>query len=150
MSGSVFGGLNGLLHTFVHTHAPHTPAEFYLVSMIGALLFAGAGYMIGLARDRQMPAGVRATADVHIANLGSGSSFPIYLLMPLVPFDEHLLAALAQSWFTVALAGFIGAGITLRSLWRRPQAGWPHAGCSYRPLPSGNANTRQRAYADLR
>ena len=87
--------------------------------------------------------------------------------MPLIPFDEDLLAPLAQSWFTVALAGIIGAGITLRSLWYGPHAAQPAGLAEARKngLPAdGNDNdgtgnganagtdskASQRAYADLR
>ena len=139
MNGSAIGGLHGLLHELVHTHAPHTPAEFYLVSLIGALLFAGLGAMISFSRNRSI------LPDLGIANLSSGSSFVIYLLMPLVPFDEDLLAPLAQSWFTVALAGIIGASITLRSLWRGPQTTRPPGFAS-----PDRASPQRRAYADFR
>lgn len=125
MSNSVIGGLHGTLHELVHTHAPHTPAEFYLLSLIGALLFASAGAVIALIRGRARSGDGGASSDISlsnlsISNLSSGSSFVIYLLMPLVPFDEDLLLPLAQSWFTVALAGIIGASISVRSLWRQP------------------------------
>ena len=135
MSNSVIGGLHSTLHEFVHTHAPHTSAEFYLLSLIGALLFAGAGMALALVRSRTRSGsgglgdGALGSGNVgnggvgtgfNISNLSSGSSFVIYVLMPFVPFDEDLLAPLAQSWFTVALAGIIGAGIMVRSLWRHP------------------------------
>lgn len=125
MSNSVIGGLHGTLHELVHTHAPHTPAEFYLLSLIGALLFASAGAEIALIRGRTRSGDGGASSDISfsnlsISNLSSGSSFVIYLLMPLVPFDEDLLLPLAQSWFTVALAGIIGASISVRSLCRQP------------------------------
>ena len=139
MNGSAIGGLHGLLHELVHTHAPHTPAEFYLLSLIGALLFAVVGAIISFSRHRNV------LPDLSITNLSSGSSFVIYVLMPLVPFDEDLLVPLAQSWFTVALAGIIGASITLRSLWRGPQATRPPGFA-----PPGRNNSHQRAYADFR
>lgn len=125
MSNSVIGGLHGALHELMHTHAPHTPAEFYLLSLIGALLFASAGAVIVLIRGRTRSGdggawSNRSLSNLSISNLSSGSSFVIYLLMPLVPFDEDLLLPLAQSWFTVALAGIIGASISVRSLWRQP------------------------------
>lgn len=137
MSSSAIGGLHGLLHELVHTHAPHTSEEVYLLSMIGAVVFAGVGALVSFLRNRNV------LTDLNIANLSSGSSFVIYVLMPLVPFDGDLLAPLAQSWFTVALAGIIGASITLRSLWRGSQAARPPG-----LAPSGAYTLRHRAYAD--
>lgn len=137
-NGSALGGLHSLLQELVHTHAPHTPAEFYLLSLIGALLFAGMGAIISFSRNRSI------LSDLSIANLSSGSSFVIYLVLPLVPFDEDLLVPLAQSWFTVALAGIIGATITLRSLWRGPRIRRPAGSIESR------LHARQRMYANSR
>lgn len=142
MSTSAIGGLHGFLHELVHTHAPHTPAEFYLLSLIGAVLFAGVGAAISLSRRRGRAENGSAHSGFTIANLSSGSSFVIYILMPLVPFDEDLLAPLAQSWFTVALAGIIGASITLQSLWRGPRPAQPPGMAEARDVapPCGTAN----------
>lgn len=143
MSTSAIGSLHDFLQDFVHTHAPHTSEEFYLLSLIGALLFAGTGRLLPLIRHKRHPLrrpfsgksqaynngpgnSGQIPAGVSIANLSSGSSFVIYLIMPLVPFDGDLLAPLAQSWFTVALAGIIGASITLRSLWHGPHGAQHH------------------------
>ena len=60
---------------------------------------------------------------VHIVTQGgSGATFPVFLLMPFVPFDDHLMAAMAQSWVTVGLAGLLGAGVTLYGLFQAPHA----------------------------
>lgn len=106
MNSSGISGLHGFLHDLVHACAPHTPTEFYLLSLIGALMFAALGKAISLYRRRR----ARTQAGSAIAHLGSSSSFVIYLILPLVPFDEDLLLPLGQSWLTVALAGIIGAG----------------------------------------
>jgi len=164
LSTSAIGGLHGFLHELVHTHAPHTPAEFYLLSLIGAVLFAGVGAAISLSRRRGRAGNGSAHSGFTIANLSSGSSFVIYILMPLVPFDEDLLAPLAQSWFTVALAGIIGASITLQSLWRGPHPAQPPGVAGTRDVtpPGGTASrgtsigapadteTGQRAFAGRR
>lgn len=131
MSTSAIGNLQGVLHDFVHAHAPHTPAEFYLLSLMGAVIFAALGKAISLYRRRRAQHGNAPANRGHtevgstIAYLGSGSSFVIFVIMPLVPFDEDLLLPLNQSWLTVALAGIIGAGITLRSLWGEPDRSPP-------------------------
>lgn len=56
-----------------------------------------------------------------ITQAGSGASFPTFVMMPFVPFDADLMTTLTQSWFTVALAGLIGAGVSIYSLWHQPK-----------------------------
>jgi hypothetical protein len=86
----------------------------YGLTILCGLLFAGIGaahsYMKG-----------RGFQFVHVVTQGgSGATFPTFLLMPFVPFDSHLMAAMAQSWVTVGLAGLLGAGVTLYGLFQLP------------------------------
>ena len=52
---------------------------------------------------------------------GSGATFPTFVLLPFVPFDqEHLLQTMEQSWVMVGIAGLLGAGVTISGLWMLP------------------------------
>jgi hypothetical protein len=102
------------LTDFIHSYAPHTEQALYGLTLISAMIFAVLGSLIAIGRGK----------GFHLANTftqaGSGATFPTFLLMPLVPFDEHLMAAMAQSWVMVGLAGLLGAGVTLSGLWMLP------------------------------
>ena len=99
---------------FVHNNAPHSAEAVYALTLLSALAFAVVGTLIAVARGK----------GFHLVNTftqaGSGSTFPTFLLMPFVPFDEHLMEAMAQSWVMVGLAGLLGAGVTLSGLWKLP------------------------------
>jgi hypothetical protein len=54
------------------------------------------------------------------ANFGSGSTFPVFIMMPFVPYDEHLIETMKQAWISVGAAGLIGAGVTIYGLFQLP------------------------------
>ena len=86
----------------------------YGITIISGLLFAA----IGAVHSWLKGCGFQLA---HVATQGgSGATFPVFLLMPFVPFDDHLMAAMAQSWVTVAIAGLLGAGVTLFGLFQAP------------------------------
>ena len=99
---------------FIHENAPHSAEALYALTLVSALIFAALGTCIALGRGK----------GFHLANTftqaGSGATFPTFMLMPFVPFDEHLMSAMAQSWVMVGLAGFLGAGVTISGLWMLP------------------------------
>lgn len=99
---------------FIHNNAPHSAEALYACTLLSALAFAVIGTIIAFVRGK----------GLHLVNTftqaGSGSTFPTFVLMPFVPFDEHLMEAMAQSWVMVGLAGVLGAGVTLSGLWKLP------------------------------
>ena len=95
----------------IHQIAPHSDLDFYIWNWGCGLLFAVIGGLIAHYRHKsfQLP---------HLLAHGSGgATFPTFLWMPFVPFDPHLSQAIYSSWVNVALAGLIGMGVTLYSLW---------------------------------
>ena len=111
----------------LHSIVPHTDTALYGCTMACALAFAVVGSIMSMRRHR------RISGMMAIAQAGSGASFPVFILLPLVPYDPDILEALTEnSWVTVALAGLIGAGAAIYSLWHHPggktengvEAGW--------------------------
>lgn len=86
----------------------------YTLTIGCGLLFALIGLLHSLIKRRGLDL-------VHIATQGgSGATFPVFLLMPVVPFDQHLMDAMAQTWVTVGLAGLLGGGVTIYGLFQLP------------------------------
>ena len=85
--------------------------------MICAGVFAIVGTVVGWFLKRPF------NPMTAITQAGSGASFPTFIMMPFVPFDADLMNALAQSWVSVGMAGLIGVGVTIYSLWHQPKNG---------------------------
>ena len=103
------------MNDFIHEWAPHTEQAIYGLTLASALLFAALGTIIALARGK----------GFHLINTftqaGSGATFPTFVILPFVPFDqEHLLQMMEQSWVMVGIAGALGAGVTISGLWMLP------------------------------
>jgi drug/metabolite transporter (DMT)-like permease len=102
------------LNGFVHHYAPHTAEAIYGVTILSAVAFA----LIGAAVSWWKGCGFQ---PVHvIMQCGSGATFPVFVLMPFVPFDRHLIDTMAQSWVTVGIAGLLGAGVAIYALFQPP------------------------------
>lgn len=86
----------------------------YGLTLLCALLFALVGTIISFFKRQ----------GFHLINTfmqaGSGATFPTFVIMPFVPFDQHLMTTMAQSWVMVGIAGLLGAGVTVWGLFVMP------------------------------
>ena len=99
---------------WIHAHFPHSEVALYGCSIASALIFAAIYVMRCMRRGRGFH-----LVDT-ITQAGSGSTFPIFLLMPVIPFDKDLLTGVTAGWTTFGLAGLIGVGVTLYGLFAAP------------------------------
>lgn len=51
-----------------------------------------------------------------VAQTGSGTMFPIFVMLPFVPYDHDLAEALIAEPLGVLLAGLLGAGVSIYAL----------------------------------
>lgn len=86
----------------------------YSITLACVILFAIVGSIVSWLK------GCRLELNHVITQGGSGATFPVFVLMPIVPFDDHLMEIMSQSWVTVGMAGLLGAGVLLNALFRPP------------------------------
>jgi hypothetical protein len=88
----------------VHHWAPHNSLSLYGCSIV---IFIGATFWAVVAR-RKRPNPKKMTG-VDLLRVGfAAGPIPIYLLLPLAPFDMDLFDVLAHEPFQMLIAAFIG------------------------------------------
>lgn len=98
------GGLVGFLKNLVHSLTPHDRLSLYVLGAVVCVVAVIAVYV----RSRYTGSTRYLEHGWHTRAAGYAVPLPIYGLLILAPFDEHLLGVLLQEELIVALAGLYG------------------------------------------
>lgn len=100
---------------FGHGWLPHTEPQLAATCIITALIFA----LIAGVRSAKDKQNRNQTWMWHIgAQAGTGAMFPIFVIIPFVPYDRDLAGVIYTEPVPVFFAGAFGAGVALYALFR--------------------------------
>jgi hypothetical protein len=105
------------MHDLVHSYGPHTSTGLYELIVVSIAL---ALFLTLLVQWRmKTKIGLERWLTIGFA----ASPLPMYILLPVAPFDEHIIPVLFDEKVMLILAAFSGFAWTAREIRRLMSAG---------------------------